>query len=201
MNDRERDSLRARLRAGDPYGGEPMPGPAAARIRARMRAAALGARGRPYWIPAAAAAAMVTVVVLGVWQGTGRSHPEQASLPASPPAALTPPDENGVAESPGAEPTATMELPRVRPTGPADLAVTHPESALAAVAVDRLPAVAPPETAVTAPETMRTGVRRVQFTAPGGTRIVWALNPDFDPNMTRNGSPPARHQQGANGKW
>ena len=57
MNDLGRDSLGARLRAGDPYQGESMLTQDAARIRARMRSADVGARTRPNWKPAAAAAA------------------------------------------------------------------------------------------------------------------------------------------------
>jgi len=191
MNHLDRDSLRARLRAGDPYQGEPMPGSNAARIRARMRAAAEGGHALPSWVPAAAAA-MVAVVALGVWLGSRPSTPE-GQLPGTP-------DGAAVAELPS-EPVTTSQLPQVPETVQTEPAVVHPAPALPELAAAGPMVMAPPETAVAADQAPRTETLRIRFTAPGGTRIVWTLDPDFDPGTTRNDAPPARHQQGANDKW
>lgn len=206
MNDLERDSLRARLRAGDPYQGEPMPTPDAARIKARMRsAAAVGPRIRPRWIPAAAT--MVAVVALGIWAAS-RPSTTQAPLPLAAPATS---GGDVVAESPS-DAFSIPELPSVPEPARDGLAVAQQAPAIPAPAESGLVAVAPPETAEAAPGAVATttvaaadpppaAARRIHFTAPRGTRIVWTLDPDFDPSMTRNGAPTARHQQGANGKW
>jgi len=207
MTDLDHDSLRARLRAGDPYQGESMQGPDAARIRARMRAAAVDAQVRPNRILAAAAVAIVTVVALGVWVGSRPSTTEEPTplpLPATS-------DGAAVAELP-AEPVSAPQPPSVAaPTRPG-LAVVHPAPALPSPREHGLVVIAPPDTAdatqvaptgntVAATETPRTEARHVQFIAPRGTRIVWTLDPDFEPSTVRNDARQARHQQGANGKW
>jgi len=189
MNDLDRDPLRERLRAGDPYQGEPMPGPDAVRIRARMRAAAEGGYAMPNWVPAAA---MVAVVALGVWLGSRPSTPEGQS-PATP-------DGAAVAELPS-EPVSTSQLPQVLETVQTEPEVVHPAPALPELAAVGQQASAPSEIAVAADQAPRTEARRVRFTAPRGTRIVWTLDPDFDPGTTHNSAPPARHQQGANDRW
>jgi len=205
MNDLDRDDLRARLRAGDPYQGESMAAPDSARIQARMRAVAANARVGPNWIPAVAAAALVTVVALGIWAGS-RPSTTVETLPA--PATQ---GSAAVAELP-ADPVATPELPPVREsqrTGPA--AVQSAPAPLASAESRRLADAEPQtaaaenaaqgETIVAAADAPRTEARRIQFTARRGTRIVWTLDPDFDPTTTRNDAPPVRHQQGANDKW
>jgi hypothetical protein len=195
MSDLENDSLRAQLRAGDPYRGEPMPTLDAARVKARMRAAVAGVHVRLRWIPAAAAAAMATVAGLGVWVISRPSIPEQTLAAPSPATAGV----TGVSESPD----ETVSRPKTRLAGPTTQ--LDPADALAALAHPELAeagpvAVAPPELAVAADQPPRTEARRIRFAAPRGTKIVWTLDPDFEPRTTHD-APLSRHQQGANDQW
>ena len=202
MNDLYRDSLRARLRQGDPHRGESMPALDAARVKARVRAATTGATARPTWIPAAAVAATVTVVALGVWTG---SRPGTRA-----PASATAAGGNGSAAAPAepAEPVAPVAAPQSQLApglGQRQPAVVHaapalPEPAPAATLL-ALPEAATAAQGAPPTEAQRAEVRRVRFTAPRGTRIVWTLDPDFEPGTARDGAPSAPHQQGANERW
>lgn len=163
MSDRE---LRDLLRRGDPANDGSEPDPAE---RARLRAAVLDAdKGNPSTRPLPAlllpAGAVITaLLVLGLsWvvlrdrypaepaPGTGRE-----AVPASP---IAEADDLPAAPLPG-EPA-----PRLETESP-------------------LPAAVPPapaqETATTDDDTPR-GPRTVRFTAAGGTRIIWTLDPEFD---------------------
>ncbi len=204
MNDR--DSLRERLQASDPYQGEPMPAPDVARIKTRMRASAGDKHARPSWIPVAAAAAVVAVVALGIWAGS-RSLPTEESL-AWPELATT----EGAAPELPSEPVPATDLPPVGELAQLGLVAVQPAPELPASAESSQQGAAPSETAGAADlplaettlavnDAPPAAARRIQFTARRGTRIVWTLDPDFEPSTTRNSAPPARQQQGANGKW
>jgi hypothetical protein len=209
MNDLERDSLRARLREGDPYQGEPMPAPDAVRIKARMRERATSQRGRPYWMLAAAAAGMAVVGALGVWVGPPPSTTEEP-LPLSP--QVSAPRGGDAVADVSTDPVVVPESPPAREPGRPGLAATQPAPASPVAVEPRRVATAPPQVAstdhvaqatitVAAIDPPRAKTRHIQFTAPRGTRIVWTLDPYFEPSTTRTDEPPARHQQGANGKW
>lgn len=205
MNEFNRDALQSRLRAGDPYQGESLPASDAARIKAQIRAGAPGARVRLKWMPAAAAAAMVAVVALGIWLGSRPSMTEEPSM--SPSTAVS-------AGAGGPDAPPPISIPETQPVGEparASLAVVHPAPAPPARAEDG-PAFTRPGSAsetevalaavsAAASATPTAAARRMQFTARGGTRIVWTIDPDFEPSMTRTDAPTAPHQQGANGKW
>lgn len=190
MNDLDRNSLQAQLRAGDPYQGEDMPAAHARRIRTRLRAAGSGRFERRTWLAAAAAAALAAVIGLGTWAASGPAVPrEQAPTTAGEPA--EPEARSG--------PLTTAELPRARET--ARVAPPSVRRAPRLPVATEVSLAVPPVVADADREPPRSEARRIQFTARRGTRIVWTLDPDFEPNTIRTEAPTAPRQQGANDPW
>ena len=161
--------LRDLLRRGDPAADDPgMPMEEIARLRRTIvttggRRAAL--RGPAAW---AAVAAALLLLVLAVDRGGFPTHtprppggPVPGSIPVPPPAPVATADPGGApAPSVAAKPIPAGEARRpARPQPPAEPAA---------------PAMAPGGDVTTA-----RNMRQVQFTAPGGTRILWTLDPDF----------------------
>lgn len=187
--------LRARLRAGDPYDGTPMAEADATRIRARLRTAAgepaAAAAPFPYFRPVALAATLL--LTLGVWLyapvGTLRD-------PATRP---------GPAESPAAtpEPPTSTEPPFPSWTPTVHAAPAVPERLVAAASDP-----AESEVATSAPDPAATLVattdpapvaeaRNLRLTAPGGTRIIWTLDPEFETDVARSSARRPIERQGA----
>lgn len=167
MTDRESDArqLRDLLRRGDPAADGREPGPAElARMRAAVLAGPETARRAPGLLPVAAAAALVGALVAG-WL---------LSRPAPPPGTAGPPIAAGGAEHAPEVPAPTgagTELPpEARSPAPPEPASVPPPAA-----------VAPASTAAAAPDPGRERpARQVQLRGPGGTKILWKLNPEFD---------------------
>ena len=167
--------LRDWLRRGDPAAEDPGPDPLElGRMRRRILAAAarrpaLGLRLA--WGTAGAVALLLVVlagrgVLLPERPGAGPMEPGTEGLGSGAPGpgddASTP--VSGLPAAPGTPaPAEVVELPAV----PRDL---PPPSVMAAPAE---PAVA----RAALREVRR--ARQIQFTAPGGTRIIWTLDPDF----------------------
>ena len=128
MKDSDRETLRARLRAADPYQGDSLLASDTVRIKARMRAGAAGARPLPRWLPAAAAAAMVVAVAVGVWAGARTPVAEEAvGLPA--PVASA--GDVGIEPSP--DPVAITETQPGRDPARTNLAVANSEDGSRAI--------------------------------------------------------------------
>lgn len=215
MKEIDRDALREQLHAGDPYRGEEMPAPDVARIKARMRATAGGARVRSNWIPAAAAAMIAVAVALGTWVNSHPSSteeplalPEPASADGSlvsesrpEPLPDAPPDAPQDTDASMVDDAAQTEFVAVQPAPASPQTVERRPAAIAPVEPMGEVGAAVAEMTVAADDTPRGESRRIQFTARGGTRVIWTLDPDFEPRTTSKDAPPARRQQGANDKW
>lgn len=168
------ERLRGLLREGDPAAGDP--GLAPEEIRA-MRRAVLTAIPEPRrrWIPIAAlagsvlAALLLAVLLLSPDSEGPAAPPRQparmAEKPRSAPepAPVRPPAPEPVVEEPE-RPRETRE-PRKR----------QPKTETAPVIAEETPAPSPvePEAVATVAET-----RQIQFSTPGGTRIIWVLTSD-----------------------
>ena len=196
------DDLRDLLRAGDPHQGERLDDVTAVRIRARMLDAARPASSRrARRVPVlAAATATVAVALLAVWLW---ETPVPAIREAPAPEALAPRFEPAMQAPeilvPRFEP-ATRAPDLVGPSAPA-----LPASAPVAPAVVADGASAPAVATVVAESGPQTAAatreaRHLRFTAPGGTRIIWTLDPDFEASVVRAGassrSPEPEPQQG-----
>ena len=169
MNDERLRDLNRRLRAGDPFAGETGLTPEEIRAMRRTVLTALPEPRRrllPILALAGAAAAILLISVLAFRPGSGASsHPQPAPQTAAVPAPL-PPSATSQAEPQIA--VAAQPLPagkgerKRRPHRPAlDAPSTH--TALASLE----PSARQEETAI----------REIQFSTPGGTRIIWTLAP------------------------
>jgi len=192
----EHRSLRELLRGADPAAAaERLPPEAVAAMRRRTleeaeaHAEATGISGIPWSRVAAGAATLV--VVLGLALAVDRDRwlpspsdptPTTADRPAEDPgAAATDGDGRTPDPSPGTEQPVADTPPK---TGTPD---TRP-GASGAVA-GAVPPPPPPsrEDAGTAPADRRRKPRDLRFTTPGGTEIIWTLDPDFElPGPPRN---------------
>ena len=161
------------LKLGDPAGdgNDPTTDEIAAMRRTVLNAVDSGAVARP-WLSrslvtasATVAVALIALTILlrtGPWgevlqPETGPATPAETAPAAPIDSAAT------VAESPeaiAAEPSS----------GPS------PEPTPATAGTEEVPQGVESQIA---PEVARRGPRTVQFTAPGGTRIIWTLDPDF----------------------
>ena len=192
------DELRKLLNLGDPAGdGHP---PDAQEIAAMRRtvlnAVDTGAATRP-WLSSSFVTAAATVAVAhialaillraGPWgtvlqPETGPATPAETA-PAAPidPAAAESP--SAVAAEPSLEPSPEEVPQGMEPQAASEAAVAElPEAAAnqrPEVAAGELTLAAVEESLDIAAPVAARERRTVQFTAPGGTRIIWTLDPDF----------------------
>jgi hypothetical protein len=158
MND---ERIRQLLREGDPFAGESTLNPEEIR---EMRRTVLNAlpdprerwfRLLPALALAGAAAVAVLIAVLALRPGSGAppkaAPPRMAAVPAPAPPA----------PAPVAEPALREETRKIQPR--------HHR---------RPSAPRPPRTEETVASLEGTALREIQFTTPGGTRILWTVAPD-----------------------
>lgn len=168
MNDEQLRPLRERLREGDPAQGQEGLTPDEVR---EMRRAVLNAipetrrRLLPVLVLVGAAAAAVLIAVLALRSGSqvpsapSRTAAIPRTAPRGPEVVLQPPVLTG--ESPLQE-TAPKKVQHPR---------RHPHPT-ATPMNDTLAALEPSARRETTP------IREIQFSTPGGTRIIWTLAPD-----------------------
>jgi hypothetical protein len=186
--------LRRHLRAGDPAAGAPRPSPGEMeRLRSSvLEAASQGRRQRAFswWLPVPVALALVALGVAWLGLGTGSRGPGEATQRT----AVEPPPptqrevgstgveaapEEVVTTPPDPKPTGLLEIPEELPTRVATADPEPPEGRRGeahpevAVAGPRETSGSAPDAALPAP-----GHRRLDLTAPGGTRLVWVLTED-----------------------
>jgi len=168
------DRLRAALRQGDPL-GEGDPTPAEARnLRARLLLAA-GQRAPgapPSWLagrwPALLATACVAVIAaVAGWSWFGAPAPHRNATAASQhaPAVLAPQPSSSHMAAAGDSSTGPAS-PSVPPA--ADRSTTRSD-----------PRTLGPSDRSARPAADERRPRQIHFITPGGTRIVWVLNPNF----------------------
>ena len=194
------DELRKLLNLGDPAGdGHP---PDAQEIAAMRRtvlnAVDTGAATRP-WLSSSLVTAAATVAVAlialaillraGPWGAvlqpeTGPSTPAETAPAASiDPAATAAESPTAVAAERSSEPSPEEVPQGMEPQAASEAAVAElPEAAAnqrPEVAAGELTLAAVEESLDIAAPVAARERRTVQFTAPGGTRIIWTLDPDF----------------------
>ena len=163
MNDRLRDVLRE----GDPAAGDPGLSPEEVQsMRRTVLSAVPEPRRRGWLVPAlATAAALILAAVLVLWQTAPGTPPEPGPVVAAP---VTPaPTPEPVRPAPAPQPEPPVRIAEEKPE-------EQPEPLAAAPAIPVVPeqqAVLPAASA--APEEQR----QIQFSTPGGTRVIWMLNP------------------------
>ena len=164
MND---ERIRQLLREGDPFAGEPGLRPEEAR---EMRRTVLNAipdqRARrfrllPALALAGAAAVAVLIAVLALRPDSGRTPKPAPPRIAAVPAPVPPPSAPAARPTPQEEETPKVQ-PRHRRRPPAPRAPRTGEA---------LASLEPPK------ESEGTALREIQFTTPGGTRILWTVAP------------------------
>lgn len=180
------EKLREILRQGDPAAGEP--GLSAEELQAMRRTVlnAVPERRRFALIPALATGAAVALAVLlavvlwrGEEQGTRPPEVKVAVRPAPPVQPAAPPVTPGPPAAPEPQPPAEPEpaqepvrkrqaAPRVAPPPPPVLPEPEPLTELASVSEP-----SQPEPALEEPRG-----RHVEFSTPGGTRVIWVLTED-----------------------
>jgi hypothetical protein len=155
--------IRRRLREGDPFAGEAGLTPDEVREMRRTVLTAMPERRRrllPALALAGAAAAAVLIALFAFRPGAG--------APPRPPrvAMVTTPSPEPAAQPP--VPTPAPELRRAEKT-----AVHHRRHRrpMAHTRNDTLAALE------TSPRQEETAIREIQFSTPGGTRIIWTLTP------------------------
>lgn len=173
MSAREPDNTFSRLLAqGDPASFEPGLAPEVARgMKAAMLASIPQAPERRLsWVPLLAAGA-ATTLVLGL--GLGAWFFSEAPLEPAPTAVAV------------TQPTLTLVPALPETSAPAGALTRHGASARSAKAVSRAKPTAsrrptpPPEVPST---------RQLEFQTPGGTRVVWVLDPHFTLKATEASS-------------
>lgn len=157
------------LRRGDPAAeGEGLP-PADAALMRRTMLAEIEAAGRPprlRWRPvlaAACGAALVFALAIARWNLEDEPPAAPSEEPRAPALAGT-----GIASPPS--PAGPQEITPGASAAPPRRARPVPSAARKAPA-------SPPEAAVRA-------ARQIDFETPGGTRVVWVLDPDFSLHPT-----------------
>jgi hypothetical protein len=169
------EDVREALRRGDPAAGETGLSPAEAQAMRRAILTAVPAERRPFRLIPAFAAAAVAVLSLAVALGLWRAHEPQPVQPVqqTPPAPqVTPaPSVPSIPSAPAETPTAAIagaavQSPPAIHTPPRLHAIHHPAVRLAQARKPVHPA---------AEDTDETPTRQVQFSTPGGTRIIWLL--------------------------
>lgn len=167
MKDRN-DRLRDLLREGDPAAGDPGLSPEEVQaMRRTVLSAVPEPRRRGWLVPAlATAAALVLAAVPVLW----RTAPEVPDTPKPGPVVAAP-----VTPAPVPEPIRPAPAPQPEPEPPVRIAAEKPEERPEPLAVAPAVPALPEQQAVlpAAPE----GQRQIQFSTPGGTRVIWMLNP------------------------
>ena len=159
------EKLREILRKGDPAGGDPGMTPEEVREMRRVVLSAVPERKRRGWLlpvmAGAAALILAAVIALSLWQP---EPPEEAVRPPLPRAGEGRGEGAVVVEkkTPPHRPSAGLPAPQEREPPPA------PKRKKKTVRREPAPIVVaqaePPST-------------QIQFSTPGGTRIIWVLNP------------------------
>jgi hypothetical protein len=173
MNDERSSDLNRRLRAGDPLAGETGLTPEEVRAMRRTVLTAVPEPRRrllPALALAGAAAVALLIAVLAFQPGSGAipspRAPQTAALPAPlpPGAPMEAERQTTVAAQPlpGGETEKRKPHPR-RHHHPSAAGTPSPNTALAALDPS--------------PSGDGTAVREIQFSTPGGTRIIWTLAP------------------------
>lgn len=171
MND---EKLREILKRGDPAAGDP--GLAPEEIQG-MRRAVLAAvpepRGRGWLVPVLAGAAaliLAAVIALSLWQPEPPELPRVAVRPPLPPAGEGRGEGPAVVErkTPPHRPAAGLPAPQERETPPAPKKKKP---------VRRAPEPEPIVLAQAEPPIASGEQRQIQFSTPGGTRVIWVLHP------------------------
>ncbi|MBW8873534.1 MAG: hypothetical protein JF614_01105 [Acidobacteria bacterium] len=158
MND---DRLRQILREGDPAAQDTALSEDEAHAMRRMVLTAIPEpRRRLVWLPAlATGAAALLVLALAVSHGPWHRTP----APPAPPVRVAAAPAPAIAPPPPLAPAAPHQEP-VKSSRPARrLHVRHHAASMAVASVSKQPALAASGPAV----------REVQFSTPGGTRIIW----------------------------
>ena len=169
--DGEREArLRARLRAGDPAAGDPRLAPEEIREMRRQMLAALPERRRPRLLLALASAATAALALaLGLALHHEVPPPVPGPVPAPPPVTILAP--------PAAAPPLLSAPPPVPDRAPAARQVRAPHRPRRPVRNAVVAAApTPPIVASAAPEPSPAPLQ-IQFETPGGTRVVWVLEP------------------------
>lgn len=166
MKDRN-DRLRDLLREADPAAGDPGLSPEEVQaLRRTVLSAVPEPRRRSWLVPTLATAAaliLAAVLVLALWRN-GPEAPEPGPSVASP--ATPAPVPEPIRPAPAPEPEAVPAEPPLR------IAEETPEERPEPAPV--IPA--PPERQAALPDAPE-GQRQIQFSTPGGTRVIWVLNP------------------------
>ena len=161
MND---EKIRQILREGDPFAGEAGLNPEEVREMRRTALTAIADRRERRLLPvlalAGAAAVAVLIAVLALWQVPGRT-PKPAPLRMAVAPVPIPPPSAPVAELVPREETRTVQPRHHRRRA----VMRRPRTEDAVASLEK-----PKE-----PE--ETAVREIQFTTPGGTRILWTVAP------------------------
>ncbi len=199
MRDR-RDEISHLLRRGDPYQGQELSGAERQRIRARMREVA----GPPFLGLTTMRAGLAVMGVLStLWLASWLQLPTAPEVEPVPDVAVLVPSavDNdprpltaAVADPQNAAPTATSRLaaPGTAAPGTAAPGTAAPGTAARRSVRSAVPAshnatltVAAPALPPVLDEIPPRPARALRFTAPQGTRIIWTLDPDFEPTETR----------------
>lgn len=172
------ERLRALLRQGDPAGEDPgLTREEAGRMRRAILTAAPEPRRRPLWLPvlaAAAVGALMLAIALGLWRARADLSVHEptrsaAVVPTSETPVPAPPPSLPVSAAPETAPAAAPsreETPAARPRSRrARRAATSGPVRFASLPVPPAPAEEDEEPA-----------RQIQFSTPGGTRVIWVLS-------------------------
>ena len=181
--------LRELLNLGDPAGdgSEPAPEEINSMRRTVLNAIDTSPAVQP-WLsrPYVTAAAMVTIALIaltillraGPWGAVLQPEPGPVILAEPVPGVATestPTESVAAAEEP-------PEAPVTEPSPDPAIAAEVPDAAIAEVpasAGEQPTLAAVEESPDVLPSTVAREPRTVQFTTPGGTRIIWTLDPDF----------------------
>jgi hypothetical protein len=173
VKDERLSDLNRRLRAGDPFAGES--GLTPEEVRA-MRRTVLTAVPEPrrWFLPvlalAGAAVVALLIAVIALWPSFGgpprlQPPPRLAVVPAPPAQSRVPEAEPRTTEA--AQPLRVGKAEKRRP----HLRRPHRSPAGESAPNGTLAALKP-----SVPDD-RTAIREIQFSTPGGTRIIWTLTP------------------------
>jgi hypothetical protein len=165
-----KDELRSILRKGDPAAGDPGLTPEEVQAMRRVVLSAVPEPRRRGWpVPAMAAAAaliLAALIALGLWQP---EKPEEVVV-VRPPAVRPPLPLAGEGRGEG-----SVVQPEKTPPQPSPAAQERePEKKKP---LRRAPEPAPVIIAQAEPPEPPQASTQIQFSTPGGTRVIWVLNP------------------------
>lgn len=162
-------NLKDVLRKGDPAAGDPGLSPEEVRaMRRTVLSAVPEPRRRGWLVPVVTAAALILAAVLGLslWhqpaQPTRLAEERRAEVPS--------PAQRGRVGEGSSSPAPKGPLPFPPPRQGAGEGASHPARDVKVARVHPRPAPKP-EPAVAVVET-----QQIQFSTPGGTRVIWVLN-------------------------